>query len=272
MSRAAHAIVHLPKMIMRILAVVLFALCGVTPPSPVAASCPFSPWLEYRGTHLLRLPRADTYLYVTDHVSIDADGAPNAYHPRDIGIDALANAGYPDGGWRSVLVADPTDARRPFVQTDGPYEGYFVSMTALVDATKPATATVRYVDATLVPYLVFPSAFLLRPKTGFVGDLAVARHISSGRASSAIVADIGPSTAPLGEISIALAERLSGTKVNARNGHGSPQGDLVYVVFRNSKASPAWPLTEEERDRQANERLASIGGWETLLECADSVR
>jgi len=32
-------------------------------------------------------------------MSIDADGAPNAYHPDNIGLDDLKNAGYPNTSW-----------------------------------------------------------------------------------------------------------------------------------------------------------------------------
>ena len=28
-------------------------------------------------------------------MAIDAEGAPNAYHPKDIGLDSLKNAGFP---------------------------------------------------------------------------------------------------------------------------------------------------------------------------------
>jgi hypothetical protein len=257
---------------MRTLVIVFLLLFGRTETLSAASRCPFSPWFDYHGTQILRSDAADAYLYVTDHVAIDADGAPNAYHPRDIGIDALPNAGYPDGAWRDVLVTDPTDSRRPFVQTEGPYAGYFVAMTTLKDESKPVIATERYVDATHVPYIVFPGAFSARPNTGFMGDLVVARHLSSQRVSSAVVADVGPHAAPLGEISIALAERLSGEPVNARTGHGALRGDIVYVVFRSSRASPAWPLTEEERDRRANERLAAVGGWKAVLECVATAR
>jgi hypothetical protein len=55
-------------------------------------------WQEYQGTQLWHFPGSAAYFYLTERMAIDADGAPNAYHPEDQGIDALANAGYPDGG------------------------------------------------------------------------------------------------------------------------------------------------------------------------------
>jgi hypothetical protein len=85
------------------------------------------------------------YTYVTSHIEIDADGAPNAYHPRDTGLDALANAGYPHGGWRSVLVEDPEHPGQAFVQPAGAFAGFFVSKTTLEDGGAPATEPRRYV-------------------------------------------------------------------------------------------------------------------------------
>jgi hypothetical protein len=142
------------------------------------------------------------YTYVTSDVEIDADGAPNAYHPNDTGLDALANAGFPHGGWPSVLVTDPENNGRPFVQRTGPFAGFFVSKTSLEDPNAPTTEPRRYVDATAFPYIVFPGAFEQLEGTGVLGDIVLAKHIQRGLTSSALVADIGPTNAPLGEISI----------------------------------------------------------------------
>ncbi len=201
------------------------------------------------------------YTYVTSHIEIDADGAPNAYHPRDTGLDALANAGYPDGGWRSVLVEDPQSPGNAFVQPTGPFAGYFVAKTSLEDRTAPATEPRRYVDATAFPYVVFPGAFEQLEGTGAVGDIVFAKHIATRRTSSALVADIGPRNAPLGEISIRLAVNLGGTHPNPRNGAGAPHGNIRYVVFPRSHADPKWPMSQDELDRHAAERLTAAGGW-----------
>jgi hypothetical protein len=37
-----------------------------------------------------------TAFFYQSKMSIDADGAPNAYHPDNIGLDDLKNAGYPN--------------------------------------------------------------------------------------------------------------------------------------------------------------------------------
>jgi hypothetical protein len=121
-------------------------------------NCDAIDFLTYEGTVVRKFPGSAAYFYVTDRMAIDADGAPNAYHPEDRGIDALANAGFPHAGWKSILVADPLDPGRPFVQPAGPFAG-FVSKTTLQDPTCAETDPARYVDSTRVPYLVFPGAF-----------------------------------------------------------------------------------------------------------------
>jgi len=246
-----------------LLCFLLLSICS----SPArAASCDAVLWQEYRGTQLWKIPDSAAYFYVVNRMSIDADGAPNAYHPDDIGLDALINAGYPRGAWRSILVvARPLN--RPFIQPDGEFAGYFVSMTTLQDATLPVTDVRRYVDSTRVPYLVFPGAFFALRGTGNFGDLGAARQLESGKESPAIVADKGPRNAPLGEVSIRLAENLGGRNVNPRNGAGMPRGSFAYVVFPTSKSQPPWPVTAEQLQQRVQERLTAIGGWERILPC-----
>ncbi|HKH45251.1 MAG TPA: glycoside hydrolase family 75 protein [Thermoanaerobaculia bacterium] len=249
------------------LATLICLLLSFIATSPAAAaSCEAVIWREYRGTKLWKLPESDAYFYVVNRISIDADGAPNAYAPGNRGIDDLRNAGFPNGAWRSILVVDPQHPDRPFVQPDGETAGFFISMTTLQDLTLPVTDVHRYVDATRIPYLVFPGAFWALPGTGDFGDLTVARHIQSGKESSAVVADKGPRNASLGEISIRLAENLGGRNVSPRHGTDL-QGPFLYVVFPKSKAQPRWPLTVEQIQERAQSLLGALGGWERILPC-----
>jgi len=231
------------------------------------ASCDAASGFEYRGTQIQRIPNSRAYFYVVTRMAIDADGAPNAYHPQDKGIDALANAGYPNGSWKSILVPDPRNPSQPFVQTKGEFAGYFVSKTALQDLRLPETEVRRYVDSRQVPYIVFPGAFLNMTGTGNLGDIAAALNLDNGKETSAIVADIGPRNAPLGEVSIRLAENLGGTNVNPRSGAGMPRGRFAYFVFPRTKANPAWPVSSEQLQGRAQELLAEIGGWERVKPC-----
>lgn len=238
------------------------------PPTP----CDAVDFLVYEGTNLRKFPSSDAYFYVTERMAIDADGAPNAYHPQDKGIDALANAGFPNGGWKSILAVDPLDSTKPFVQTIGPFAGFFVSKTTLQDPTRGETDPSRYVDSTKVPYLVFPGAFNALHGTGTIGDLAMVRNLRNNDVTAAIVADGGPKNAPLGEVSIRLADNLGGANVNPRNGSGMPKGPFLYVLFPKSRSTPTWPLTTERIDELAMSALTTIGGWERVLACVGPSR
>lgn len=59
-----------------------------------AATCTFSKWNTYLGSPLLRHEQTSTYVFATLHVKVDADGAPNAYHPADIGLHCTKSTGF----------------------------------------------------------------------------------------------------------------------------------------------------------------------------------
>ena len=157
----------------------------------------FAPWKDYLGVALLRCA-SGAYAYITDETALDADGSPFAYHPDNSGRDDLRFASWPSGDedWRSILVSDPVDPTRPFVQTEGPAKGYFLSMTTLRSLLGSPTDPLTYVDSEVIPYIVFPANFLKIEGVGGFGDLAVARNLSNGRTSWAIVADQGPAGHP----------------------------------------------------------------------------
>src|SRR5829696_5263121 len=88
-----------------------------------------------------------------------------------------------------------------------PTKGFFISKTSLMDPNLPETDPRKYVDAATVPYVVFPGAFHAIVGTGTWGDVVMARALGAAdKHSAAIVADGGPTKAPLGEISLKLAE------------------------------------------------------------------
>ena len=256
---------------------------AATPATLTDAACPFAPWTAYAWRDLqgregedalLRHAEADAWTVVLDHMGIDADGAPNAYGPNNSGLDFTANAGYPNADWwPDVLVPDPANPDEAFVQTSGPHAGFYVTKTALADralATAEPTNPAAYVDATTVPYFVFPGSLAQMSGTGRLGDLGWAIHLDSGLQSPFVVADIGPSRNPLGEVSIALAEALGGTNVNPRTAAGAPAGRVAYVVFRNSSdAAPAarWPLTAAAMEARASALLAAVGGAGAVIGC-----
>jgi hypothetical protein len=219
----------------------------------------------FRGTKIFKEPSGLSYAYETDFKAIDADGAPNAYHPDDIGLDRLANAGWPNSGWwDQVLVPDPNNPAQPFVQPDGPYQGYFVAMTALRNPNGSTTAPATYVDARSVPFIVKPSGFdravhyAAQP-----GDVGIATHLPSGTSTTFIVGDAGGGgDARLGEASIAFFTFLGGQDPNPRNGRGVPTGRIQYILFPGSRRAvpQLWPRTNQDIHDQAMALVASTPG------------
>jgi hypothetical protein len=233
----------------------------------------FRPAETFRGTRLLRQADDLAYAYETSHAAADADGAPNAYHPDDegkrprdphIGLDALANAGYPRSSWWSdVLVPDPGDPTLAFRQLAGRTRGFFVAMTALRhpggDRFDPAT----YVDSTTVPYVVIPTGFERLPNVARQGDVGLATDLGNGRSVAFIVGDAGGGgDARLGEGSIALYEALGYPDVNARTGEGLPTGIIQYLLFPGSRRSGGaiWPRSNADIADQVAQLIRDTPG------------
>lgn len=189
-------------------------------------------------------------------LSIDADGAPNAYHPEDKGLDHLANAGKP-GKWWGIVTKDGA----PVIQRPGdPFPGYYVSTTSLMDKTKPETSPARYVDSTKIPYLAIPPSLIKQGAK--LGDFAAVVNTANGKIAYAIVADVGPKD-HLGEGSIALADAL-GIASNPKKG-GAKEG-IAYAIFPSSGTGK--PRTLEELNAEGARLLLQFGGSRKLTECA----
>jgi hypothetical protein len=185
----------------------------------------------------------------TGGMAIDADGAASAYRPDDTGLDRLADAGAPGDWWALATDADG----EPYVQREGdPAPGSYVSTTSLVDERFETRDPRRYVDAARIPYVALPGPF--EGLGCALGDLAwVERTARNGtvRRSAALFADVSPPSAPLGEGSIALADRL-GIPSHPRTG-GTRRASVRYVLFCGSRIG--WPAPVAEIDAAA-ERLA----------------
>ena len=190
-------------------------------------------------------------------MTIDADGAPNAYNPQNTGIDDLANAGEP-GAWEA-LAKDKEG--NPLLQgPNDPYPGYYVSTTALADRTIPYENPRRYVDATKIPFIVLPSN-LSRELGARPGDFGVVFNLQNGRSSPAIFGDVGP-VDHIGEGSVALAENL-GIRTDPRN--GGTRGRILYLIFPGSGNRQPRPL--EDIHAEAASLLQGWGGIPRLAAC-----
>jgi hypothetical protein len=224
----------------------------------------FAPAEVFRGTQIFRQADNLAYAYETSHAAVDADGAPNAYHPDDIGLDFVANAGYPHTNWwKDVLVPDPGNPTKAFVQPSGPFAGFFVSMTSLRSPNGDVRDPSSYVDATKFPYVVLPTGFTHLPNVARPGDVGFATHIASGMTTTFIIGDSGGGgDAKLGEGSIALFVGLGGQNPNPKNGSGVPSGKIQYIVFPGSrKPGPAiWPRTNQDIHDQAMSLISNTPG------------
>jgi Fungal chitosanase of glycosyl hydrolase group 75/Bacterial SH3 domain len=178
-------------------------------------------------------------------MSINADGAPNAYHPADKGIDFLANAGSPGNWW--ALAVDKNG--NPFIQSStDPYPGYYISTTALFDSEFVTQDPRRYVDSAKIPYIVLPGNSDFRKATGVkLGDLAVVYNTNNEKLAFAIYADVGPKN-QIGEGSIALSHALGNDPlVRSRVRQGIPK-NILYIVFPGSGNGKARTISEIEAE------------------------
>lgn len=192
-----------------------------------------------------QLPDSQAFFFVSG-MTVDADGAPTAYHPDDTGLDELVNAGVP-AHWDGIV----TDrAGNPSIQQESdPSPGYFISCTSLSDKTKKLTDPTRYVDASKIAYVALPQEVADRHGVR-LGDFAVVMNLRNGKSSFAIYADIGT----LGEGSIALADAL-GIRSDARAG-GESDG-ILFLLFPGS--GNLQPRTIGEIQNEGETLLSHLG-------------
>ena len=161
----------------------------------------------------------DGRVYWTSGAAVDADGSngqngnPFAYRADDTGLDALANAGWPNRDWSSVLL----DHGNGTPTGDG--NGNWYSQTTYAWTGRPITT--RFVDATAVPYVVVNP--IVRKKAVGIVIGCRARVTYGNRSIDAVVADVSGASS-IGELSIQSAGQL-GIPDSPRTG-GVGQGVL----------------------------------------------
>jgi len=191
-------------------------------------TCEASPELFALKAHDLPVFAVNGGVLFTAGMTIDADGAPNAYGPKNRGLDYTANARNAHG-WVALV----TDMKgRPVIQRAGPYRGYYVSTTSLEHQNIQNSRDPRkYLDARRIPYIALPADFAR--KFGLsLGDLAAVLNNQNGLLAYAIYGDVGP-RGRIGEGSIALADKL---KIPSNPRRDSVPGGVTYVVFPGSAA------------------------------------
>jgi hypothetical protein len=203
-----------------------------------------------------QLPGSQAFFFVAG-MTIDADGAPNAYGPNDTGLDDMANAGVPTH-WDGIMT--DRDGNPLLQEESDPFPGYYISCTSLSDHGKKPTDPTGYVDASKVPYVVLPNDLADRGGAR-LGDFAVVMNLRNGKWSYAIYADNGT----IGEGSIALADKL-GIWSDARRG-GESDG-ILYLVFPGS--GNLQPRTVDEIQNEAEKLLHDWAGIEKLFSCREN--
>jgi hypothetical protein len=203
-------------------------------------------------------------------MDIDANGAPNAYHPDGVsGLDDLSNAGEPGNWWG--LATDRWG--KPFVQrTADKYPGFYISKTTFTDPEIGDSAeTRRYVDARHVPYVELPGGERARKalrKAGMhLGDLVVVYNVRTRKTVGAIWADEGDQH-DLGVGSIALAQKLGYDDTSPRTG-GTDEPENIYLLFPGT--SLGFPRRMSEVEKNAFTALDMWGGQTRLDNCAQAL-
>src|SRR5215472_9787328 len=221
--------------------------------------CSLEPELFPLRQQDLAVINADGGVLFTAGMTIDADGAPNAYGPHNRGLDYTANARGAHG-WVALVT---NEKGHPLLQKSGPYRGYYISTTSLQQANvSDLRNPKKYIDATKIPYIALPSDFAKRFDIN-LGDLAVVVNRANGRSAYAIFADVGP-RGRIGEGSIALARAL-GIPANPR--HDSAPDGVTYLIFPGSAPDSKSDISARTVKSSAAQLYRRWGGARKLRAC-----
>jgi len=173
---------------------------------------------------------ADGRVHWVSGAAVDADGSNGqngnsfAYAESDRGLDFNANAGWPNAGWRNVLIDDGTG------QPTGDGNGNWYSSTTYAWQGRPVAT--RYVDATAVPYIVVNPIVRRRARGVVIGCKARATY--QGQSVDAVVADVSGGN-DIGELSIAAAKALQFHNASPRDGGVS--GGVLFEFWPDQAAT-----------------------------------
>jgi len=195
-------------------------------------------------------------------MSLDADGAPKAYHMNNaVALDYLGNAGKP-GNWFALITDTGEKDGTPIVQgASDPAPGYYVSATSLVwDATKGQKAPRRYVDAAQIPYIALSPELRGKAPKAALGDVAAVINPKNGKVKYAVFADVG-SVGHIGEGSVWLGNQLQDTPdPNPDAKHGGFNSGIIYIVFPGSGAASGNPRSVADIESAGQKLFNQWGG------------
>jgi hypothetical protein len=237
----------------------------------------FNEWQEFNDLSFWRFEDETSFLF-RGRMTIDADGASNAYHPDSLyGLDFLANAGS-DGNWWGI--AKDENGELCVQGEDDPCPGYYVSTTSMFDSNLLLSwcSPEKYVNAAEIPYFVLPTDNLV-DLDAEIGCLSIVYNTKNGMITPAIFADRGGSKWT-GEGSIKLVQKLglditysSDPKYKDKRiiggGADSEKKEIVYLIFPHSVLE--MPLSVEEIDNEAYRLFNEWGGLERLKVYVDKM-
>lgn len=269
-------------------------------PSYASAQCDrtreFNFTHEEIGTVGIFRERQTRAILFSSQMHVNTDGAPDSYHPDDIGITHICNgvslgancvwqarcltkfnkakAENFNGPTRICFFAMATHQNgKPIIQgPDDPKPGYFVSTTAFQQPGIDKKTPQAQLDSNQIPFIVIPKQWQQNSAPGVkLGDFAVVLRKSTGKVSFAVVGDLGPGR-KIGEGSVALHQALGNDPFRMRFGKrrawaGIGRRDVLYVIFPNSRTSGT-QITAELIDREGQRLLEAFGGRQKLLSCA----
>jgi hypothetical protein len=251
------------------------------------------------GTIVIHRDAAQGAIAFASQMQVNTDGAPDSYHPDDVGITHICN-GVSVGAsctWKAdcmtafrqaklegfrgptricffAMVTGPDGV--PLVQRDDqPKPGFFISTTALRQPGVSAEEPDAYLDSNEIPFVVIPSNWQRNAHHGLgLGDFVAVLRKSNGSLSFAIVGDLGPKQ-KLGEGSVALHQGLGNDPFQLHHGvrrarRGIGGRDVVYLLFPASR-KVGERVTAELIAAEGRRLLDEFGGEERLRRCAPNL-
>ena len=204
--------------------------------------------------------------YYKAAMAIDVDGSPRAYtkdasSPKP--LDSLKSVD--SEGIETMYIQQRSKTVHGETHVgEGPFKDFFVSRTSLRFNEHDAFKTSNFVDAEMIPYIVFPHH--QNEPTMFsgvsLGDVAFVIDLKTGRSTHAIFADTNPK---VGEASLRVALNLGRSDLNARNGEESDR--FLYILFPGTKFDPEptvphWP--DAKIKEVADKAFAAWGGMDQV--------
>lgn len=170
----------------------------------------------FQGISVYQDPAPGNRIHYISDLSVDVDGAEHSYRLDNMAskgaLDDIKNsAGYPNSSWQNVLVRDPKNPNKPYVDENG----FCVSMTSYQREGFGSLDRRRYLDADKIPYAVIPGRIRKLCRGVLLGCKARITDTVDDRAIDCVCGDFSGSN--IGEASQAAA-RFFDPALSARNG------------------------------------------------------